>query len=198
MKYKRVTKHWLSLPWIISFPSQNGRRYSLFGMQLRWLIATTFLLLVSYSNSLSCRNYGGKTYQMQITYGDFIGSEFVTLESNNVARANDNTENGITPGDVANGVAYTSQQGKWQCIGRDRVRIRTIAFNLRRENTSDPSSYFLVKRIWTFSGSGNKAHGIYNYIYYLDGTFPLDPNAQPLPNSTFGPYPTSGRRFDFF
>ena len=167
-------------------------------MQLRWLIVTAFLLLVSHSNSLSCRSYVGNTYQMQINAGIFVAHEFVTLESNKVAHAIDSGENGVSPNVPGSGPPYTSQLGKWRCIGRDRVRIVTVSLNLRRENTSDPFSYSLVKRIWTFSGNGNKVEGTYDYDNYLDGIFPLDPNAQSLPNSTFGPFPTSGRRFDFF
>ena len=135
---------------------------------------------------------------MEVNYGDYIGYEFVTLQSDNKAYADDSTENGITPHGASNTSPYTSQQGEWQCIGQDRVRIVTVSLNLRRKGTSDPTSYFLAKRTWTFSGNGNKVEGTYRYIDYLDGTFPLDSNAQPLPNSTYGPYPTKGRRFSFF
>ena len=167
-------------------------------MQLCWLVATVLLLLVSHSNSLSCESYGGKTYQMEVNYGDYIGYEFVTLQSDNKAYADDSTENGITPAGVPNSAPYTSQQGEWQCIGQDRVRILTITVNLRRQGTSDPTSYSLLSRTWSFRRNGKKAQGTYGYIDYPDGVFPLDPNAQPLPNSTYGPYPTNGRRFDFF
>ena len=167
-------------------------------MQLRWFSVTSLLLLIYYSNSLSCRRYVGKTYQMQVNYGGIIGYEFVTLQSNHVAHADDSTENGVAPTGTASGPPYTSQQGKWRCIGRDRVRILTVSLNFRRANTSDPLSFTISNRTWTFTRHGNQVKGTYVFSNYPDGTFPFDSSAQSFPNNTYGPYLTSGRRFAFF
>ena len=130
--------------------------------------------------------------------GPFSVYQLVRLQDDGSVTSVNNVENGFSFDPSIETQPFTTALVEWQCIGKNQIHIRTADFNHKVPNNAAPTSISWDNIFLNFTNSGNNVQGAYRFAFYPVGTYPLEPGTQPLPDSSFGPYPITGRRFSFF
>lgn len=156
------------------------------------------ILTINHSYGANCRKYVDATYQLITNVGPFSVYQLVRLQTDGSVTSVNNVENGFSLDPTIQAQPFTSALGEWECIGRNQIHIRTADFNHKVANNDAPTSISWDNIILNFTNNGDEFQGVYTFAFYPVGTYPFESGTQPLPDSSFGPYLTSGKRFRFF
>ena len=169
-------------------------------MHLRLLSFILFSLVIVHSNGRSCRcrEYVDATYQIITDVGPFSVYQLVRLQKDGSVTSVNNVEDGFAFDDNTVSQPFTTALGEWQCLTKNQIHIRTADFNHKVANSDAPTSISWDNIVLNFTNNGDTVQGVYHFAFYPVGTYPFNSSTQPLPDSSFGPFPITGGRFRFF
>lgn len=152
-----------------------------------------------------CSSYFGRTYELERqvpAFFDYTSNPFVlmTFHTDGTTRAVDNAEEGFRRinSSLGPGPPFSSELGEWRCVGSNKILVHSAVYLFVPIDPAQPSRLLMREFVFNFTSNGEFVHGTHLVREYLVGTFPADPGAHQVNDTTFGPYSCPGRRYRFF
>ncbi|CAF1334449.1 unnamed protein product [Rotaria sp. Silwood1] len=145
-----------------------------------------------------CDDLIDQTFQIKIDFTNASVYELLLFNEGGTVDIIDNTQEVVAIASGFPSQGFTSGLGRWICVGRNRIEIRSAGYNYANAGSNAPSTLFFNKYFLDFDDHWEHVHGITKAANYLLGAYPLDRNAQPIPSQVTQSTNLEGRRFRYF
>ncbi|CAF2773933.1 unnamed protein product [Rotaria sp. Silwood2] len=145
-----------------------------------------------------CGDLFDQTFQIKIDFSSAYVFELILINEDGTVDIIDNTQEGVVIAQGFPNQGFTSGLGRWTCVGRNRIEIRSGGYNYANAAINASSTLFFNKYLLEFDNNCEHVHGTVKAVNYPLGAYPMDRSAQPIPGQTTESTNVQGRRFRYF